>query len=624
MTKQRKFDITVLLRVYLALILFLISFFIIFAYRKNALSLLVDNGMISFGVSQKTAEKIQSDLRNVDLNQENFNIIQESIDSVIGDYTFSIFQLRDKQDYFLASHGMAPDDLSSKHADTIDIDFHNTQARIAVYPKFTAFNGYYILFDLGVSLIITLIFYWLMLQEKKKCCLRHLLRNFQEHLRWNLFHKLSLKLLLVNILAGVLAFGMFFFMYENRYSVFEFIRATRLSEQTDYNQIHQQINEQTKNLTFEKTNKKKAKKILDQYTTGYFYCYIYDDNGDFFAGNWKSVGSIESLFMRGTAYDVSAVYVPEYYMYNVEFGDQYGQLMIYSYPLIPFVTPYLVIIVLIAVSMYLIPVMRFMNRKVFEIRRLQNDILVLASGDLNHEVNPQGRDEIAQLGQDLNQMRLILNENIQSEEMSRKNNSELITSMSHDLRTPLTSLKAYLDILKYRKYKDDEQYEKCLDRCIKKAEDIKEMSDAMFEYSLVFEPDHRAQLEDSTLEEVLPLLIDQMEQLEMNHYHINYHSPENTCRIEIDTQMMKRVLNNVFSNIMKYADKEQPIEIDVFCHDSIMEMSFINHVRQDLDKVERNHIGLKSTAKMMTLMKGKLHIEKAEPKFICKLTFPVL
>ena len=145
----------------------------------------------------------------------------------------------------------------------------------------------------------------------------------------------------------------------------------------------------------------------------------------------------------------------------------------------------------------------------------------------------------------------------------------------------------------------------------------------MFEYSLVFEPDHQAQLEDTTLEAVLPLLIDQMEQLEMNHYCIQYHSSENTCRMEMDMQMMKRVFNNVFSNIMKYADRDQPIEIDVSCHGDEMEMRFVNHIRQNFEKVERNHIGLKSTAKMMSMMKGKLHIESEEQRFVCVLRFPV-
>lgn len=624
MIKRRRFDITVLLRVYLAAILFLLSFFIIFAYRKNVLSILVDNDIVSFRISDEVAQKIQNDLGGEEFDIDNLNFIQKSIDSVVGDYTFSIFQMKNEQDYFLASHGMAPDEMSTKFSDVLEINFLDETVRVVLYPKFTGYSRLYILADAAVSLLISLFFYYLMLLEKKRCILRHIFQNIQQRMRWKLFHKLSMKLLIVNLLAGVFAFGMFFFMYENRYSFFEFIRATEISEQTNYDEIHQEITKKAKNLTFSKKNKKTAEKILDQYTSNYFYCYIYDNNGDYFAGNWNRVGSIERLFTRGTVYDVSAIYVPEYYMYSVNFSGETGQLMIYSYPLIPYVTPYLVVIVLIAVSMYLIPVMRFMNRKVFEIKRLQNDILVLASGDLSHDINPQGRDEIAQLGQDLNQMRLILSENIRSEEMSRKNNSELITSMSHDLRTPLTSLKAYLDILKYRKYKDKAQYEKCLDRCIRKAEDIKEMSDAMFEYSLVFEPDHRAQLENITLEELLPLLIDQMEQLEMNHYHIQYHSPDKTCRMEIDMQMMKRVFNNIFSNIMKYADQEQPIEIDVLCHEETMEMSFINHVRQDLDKVERNHIGLKSTAKMMSLMKGRLDITGEEQTFICKLTFPIL
>lgn len=622
MTKRRRFDITVLLRVYLSILLFLFSFFILFAYRKDVLTLLVDNGMVSFRIGEEVVQKIQNDLGDVELSPENLNTIQDSIDSAVKDYTFSIYQMENDQDYFMASHGLAPDEMSTEYSDVLEINFRDEKARVILYPKFTGYSWSYIFVDVLVSLLITLACYGLLHVEKKKGLLRKLLKNFQ-NVRWELFHKLSLKLLMVNLLAGTIAFGMFFFMYKNRYAFFEFIRATKITEQTNYNEIHRQINEKTKKLTFAKKNKKAAKKILDQYASEFYYCYIYDDEGDFFAGNWKSVGSIERLFMRGNVYDVSAVYVPEYYMYSVDFGDETGQLMIYSYPLIPYVTPYLVIIVLIAVSMYLIPVMRFMNRKVFEIRRLQNDILVLASGDLDHDINPQGRDEIAQLGQDLNQMRLILNENIQSEEMSRKNNSELITSMSHDLRTPLTSLKAYLDILKYRKYKDDEQYEKCLDRCIKKAEDIKEMSDAMFEYSLVFEPDHQAQLEDTTLEAVLPLLIDQMEQLEMNHYCIQYHSSENTCRMEMDMQMMKRVFNNVFSNIMKYADRDQPIEIDVSCHGDEMEMRFVNHIRQNFEKVERNHIGLKSTAKMMSMMKGKLHIESEEQRFVCVLRFPV-
>lgn len=59
--------------------------------------------------------------------------------------------------------------------------------------------------------------------------------------------------------------------------------------------------------------------------------------------------------------------------------------------------------------------------------------------------------------------------------------------MSHDLRTPLTVLKGYLEILRLGKNADMQT--EYLNRCIKKTEDIQEMSDRMFEYALVYEKD---------------------------------------------------------------------------------------------------------------------------------------
>ena len=58
--------------------------------------------------------------------------------------------------------------------------------------------------------------------------------------------------------------------------------------------------------------------------------------------------------------------------------------------------------------------------------------------------------------------------------------------MSHDLRTPLTILNGYLEILKLGR-NDPKMQEEYLERCLRKTADIKEMTDKMFEYALVFE-----------------------------------------------------------------------------------------------------------------------------------------
>ena len=71
----------------------------------------------------------------------------------------------------------------------------------------------------------------------------------------------------------------------------------------------------------------------------------------------------------------------------------------------------------------------------------------MSGGDLHQPIRPMGNDELGILARELDQMRSTLYTNIQQETESRRANQDLITAMSHDLRTPLTILHGYLDIL---------------------------------------------------------------------------------------------------------------------------------------------------------------------------------
>lgn len=71
----------------------------------------------------------------------------------------------------------------------------------------------------------------------------------------------------------------------------------------------------------------------------------------------------------------------------------------------------------------------------------------MGSGDLDHPITVRGNDEITSLALDMEKMRLSFQERIKGEEEAKRANSELITSISHDLRTPLTILMGNLDII---------------------------------------------------------------------------------------------------------------------------------------------------------------------------------
>lgn len=90
-------------------------------------------------------------------------------------------------------------------------------------------------------------------------------------------------------------------------------------------------------------------------------------------------------------------------------------------------------------------------------------------------------DELSELAFGLEQMRLSLNENIREKEEIMEVNNRLVTGMAHDLRTPLTALLLYTELLSQGKYKDEKEMEQYLKKTANKANQIKQMSDDLFE-----------------------------------------------------------------------------------------------------------------------------------------------
>ena len=86
-------------------------------------------------------------------------------------------------------------------------------------------------------------------------------------------------------------------------------------------------------------------------------------------------------------------------------------------------------------------------------------------------------------------MRRSILKHQETEDQMRSANSELITAMSHDLRTPLTSLLAYLEIIERKKYADEAQMDQLVHKSIHQTLRIKNMADQLFEYFLVYATD---------------------------------------------------------------------------------------------------------------------------------------
>ena len=255
-------------------------------------------------------------------------------------------------------------------------------------------------------------------------------------------------------------------------------------------------------------------------------------------------------------------------------------------------------------------------RVIKRITRLASEVNLVADRDMSHSISIDGRDEISRLSSDVENMRTVILQTLESERRARAANTELVTSMSHDIRTPLTVLIGYLDIMKA--YSHDEAMDEYIKSSEKTAMRLKELSDDMFRYLLVFgdsaEPCEIEPYDCATLIE--QLLSEHIVLLRENGYDVRF-TAEDSADVSILTSApeLMRIIDNMFSNIRKYADRESPVCISMTTKEEMVSISFSNRIAKDSVLAESTGIGLKTCAKIAELISCDFSYTKNDDVF---------
>ncbi len=308
-------------------------------------------------------------------------------------------------------------------------------------------------------------------------------------------------------------------------------------------------------------------------------------------------------------------------MFPLEFRNDVAMVIMTNYERTLFTYPYLAGCLFVSILLFFIIILFFFNRKIKFVRVLEKEVLTMSSGDLTRSVPNLGNDEIGILARELNNLRITLNENIMKEQASHKANQDLITALSHDLRTPLTILTGYLEVLRLKR--NPGVQEEYIGRCLKKAEDIKDLTDRMFEYALVSEENEVPEISWLSTDFIEQCLTENCDFIRLAGFTPHLLMPDTSHVMESDKTMLKRIINNLFSNILKYGDKKQPVTVSGKIKKQILSISITNAVKQEHSCTRSNNIGLNNVQKMTKLLGSEIKVEEKDGAFTVILSLPL-
>lgn len=266
------------------------------------------------------------------------------------------------------------------------------------------------------------------------------------------------------------------------------------------------------------------------------------------------------------------------------------------------------------------------HRKIRYINQLNQELKILGSGNLEYPMTIRGNDEITGLAKGIENLKNGILEQQFMKDEAEKANAELVTAMSHDLRTPLTSLIGYLELLTMQRYEDEAQMKNYLQHCREKAFQLKRMSDRLFEYFLVYgKRDQRYQFRRISCENLLEDLCNsQFFDWQEQGGSLVCQVGELHGQIQVDSDYLQRVIDNLLSNLKKYGDIKEPLTIEAAEENGMLGLCISNHIRDQETRKESTQIGLRTCQKIIEEHAGDFSWQQEGKCFVIRMKLPLI
>ncbi len=235
--------------------------------------------------------------------------------------------------------------------------------------------------------------------------------------------------------------------------------------------------------------------------------------------------------------------------------------------------------VLLGIAVFAVSFLLLQERSISYISRISDAVRNISEGDLNTSIEVIGDDEFSAMAENLNKMVEEIRRLMDKEREAERTKNELITNVAHDLRTPLTSIIGYLEILSGQKAQlTPEVQKKYLDIAYSKAKRLEKLIEDLFGFTKLNYG--KISMHISRVD-IIKLLSQLLEEAYPNFekrglsYELQSNVPAKV--ITADGNLLARLFDNLITNAIKYGAEGKRILVKVHAEEDIVQVAVANY-----------------------------------------------
>ena len=249
------------------------------------------------------------------------------------------------------------------------------------------------------------------------------------------------------------------------------------------------------------------------------------------------------------------------------------------------------------------------------IRKITRGIDNLHTEQPEQAIPLEGNNELTELADAINHMAQARQQIREKEQALAREKEQLIRDLSHDIRTPLTSIQAYSQYLSDREQITDAEKKTYIALIEKKAQQIRELTDVLLEGS---------KRQSERFENIAFLMAQIVAEFEAElEERFQIQADLAGCAAmagALDVQEVRRIFDNLCSNIQKYADPTQPVRLSIHTQGRQLVIRQSNAILQAAGQAESYGIGLGSIRRIAQHYEGTVQIQQDDRQFAIEIT----